>query len=554
MSDNTKQPDLLFETSWEVCNKVGGIYTVLSTKAKTLYKQFGDNLIFVGPDVWTDETPSPFFTESNTILKEWQQKANLPEGVSVRIGRWNIPGTPIVILVKFTALYQYKNQFYAEMWEKFKVDSLHAYGDYDEGCAFGIASAMVIKSCASYLAKPNKNKIVAHFDEWTSGMGLLYLKAHAPEIATVFTTHATSIGRSICGNNKPLYDYFKNYNGDQMAMELNMQSKHSLEKAAAHYPDCFTTVSKITADECEQLLEKRPDVVTPNGFEREFVPKAKNFDIARKNAKSKLLEVATALTGKSFPANTFLIATSGRSEYRNKGLDLFIDTINNLRNDRTVHTAPIIAFILVPGWTMDARQDLENRLQQSKRPADALEDPIITHTLHNYSCDAIYNRLQYLGIHNANTDNVNVIYVPCYLNGSDGIFNMSYYDLLIGMDAAIFASYYEPWGYTPHESIAFGVPTITTTLAGFGQWILSITENGGFNTCGVEVVKRTDSNYYSSIMDITGHIRKLTSAKPAELKQISKAAINTSKAAEWSKFISYYNTAYEIALNNLKKH
>ena len=308
MSDNTKQPDLLFETSWEVCNKVGGIYTVLSTKAKTLHKQFGDNLIFVGPDVWTDETPSPFFTESKTLLKEWQQKANLPEGVSVRIGRWKVPGNPIAILVKFTALYQYKNQYYAEMWEKFQVDSLHAYGDYDEGCAFGIAAALVIKSCASYLAKPNKNKIVAHFDEWTTGMGLLYLKAHAPEIATVFTTHATSIGRSICGNNKPLYDYFKNYNGDQMAAELNMQSKHSLEKAAAHNADCFTTVSKITADECEQLLEKRPHVVTPNGFEREFVPKAKNFDIARKNAKSKLLEVASALTGKSFPENTFLIA------------------------------------------------------------------------------------------------------------------------------------------------------------------------------------------------------------------------------------------------------
>ena len=439
------------------------------------------------------------------------------------------------------------------MWEKFQVDSLHAYGDYDEGCAFGIAAALVIKSCASYLAKPNKNKIVAHFDEWTTGMGLLYLKAHAPEIATVFTTHATSIGRSICGNNKPLYDYFKNYNGDQMAAELNMQSKHSLEKAAAHNAGCFTTVSKITADECEQLLEKRPHVVTPNGFEREFVPKAKNFDIARKNAKSKLLEVASALTGKSFPENTFLIATSGRSEFRNKGLDLFIDTINNLRNDRTTPTTPIIAFILVPGWTMDARRDLELQLK-SKKPAEALEDPVITHTLHNYSSDAIYNRMQYLGIHNASYDNVNVIYVPCYLNGSDGIFNMNYYELLIGMDAAVFASYYEPWGYTPHESTAFGVPTITTTLAGFGQWILSITENGGFNTCGVEVVKRTDSNYYSSIMDITAHIRKLISAKPAELKQISKAAINTSKAAEWSKFISYYDTAYEIALNNLEKH
>ena len=271
MLDTKKKPDFLFEISWEVCNKVGGIYTVLSTKAKVLHKQLGDNLIFVGPDVWTDETPSPFFKESKTILKDWVLNNNLPEVIKVRVGRWDIPGKPIAKLVKFDSIYSRKNEIYAEMWEKFGVDSLHAYGDYDEGCAFGVAAAMVIDSCASHLAKRN-SQIIAHFDEWTTGMGLLYLKAHAPRIATVFTTHATSIGRSICGNGKPLYDYFTAYNGDQMASELNMQSKHSVEKAAAHNADSFTTVSEITAKECTQLLDKTPDVVTPNGFERDFVP------------------------------------------------------------------------------------------------------------------------------------------------------------------------------------------------------------------------------------------------------------------------------------------
>lgn len=551
MTDNIVKPDLLFEASWEVCNKIGGIYTVLSTKAKVLHKQYGDSLIFVGPDVWSKENPSPYFKESKTVLKNWLANLNLPEGINVRVGRWNIPGNPIAILVKFKNLYKQKNAFYAEMWEKYHVDSLHAYGDYDEGCAFGIAAAMVIKSCATAIAK-NNSRIVAHFDEWTTGMGLLYLKTQAPDIATVFTTHATSIGRSICGNNKPLYDYFRSYNGDQMAVELNMQSKHSLEKAAAHNADCFTTVSKITADECEQLLEKRPHVVTPNGFEREFVPRAKNFDIARKNARQRLLEVASALTGKKFPDDTFLLTTSGRNEYRNKGLDVFLDVVNNLRTKINGKTErPIIAFVLVPAWAMAARKDLQEKLSTGKKANAPLEDPVLTHTLHNYTTDTIYNRIQYLGMHNAPTDKVNIIYAPCYLNGNDGIFNRTYYEMLIGMDAAVFASYYEPWGYTPHEGIAFGVPTITTNLAGFGQWVLSSFTNS-FESCGVKVAERTDSNYYSSVMDISSYICELWAMKPAKAKQISKTAIDASKEAEWEKFIKHYDLAYHIALQNLK--
>ena len=158
------------------------------------------------------------------------------------------------------------------MWKRYGVDSIHAYGDYDEACAFSHAAGIVIESLYNFIGGDTK-KVIAHFDEWTTGMGLLYTKWKMPSIATIFTTHATSVGRSICFNNKPLYDYLKGYNGDQMAAELNMQSKHSLEKAAAHNADCFTTVSDVTAIECEQLLEKRPDVVTPNGFESDFVPR-----------------------------------------------------------------------------------------------------------------------------------------------------------------------------------------------------------------------------------------------------------------------------------------
>ncbi|MDE6288864.1 MAG: glycogen/starch synthase [Muribaculaceae bacterium] len=544
-----KAKEYIFEVSWEVCNKVGGIYTVLSTKAKSLHDVYKDHLIFIGPDVWSAEHPAPDFIESSSLLKGWREKALLPEGVEVRVGRWDIPGRPIAILVKFEALYATKDAFYGHMWNRFGVDSLHAYGDYDEACAFSRAAGEVIESLVEYFQEKSKDaEFIAHFDEWTTGMGLLLIKDRLPSVATVFTTHATSIGRSICGNGKPLYDQLKNYNGDQMARELNMESKHSLEKAAAREADCFTTVSDVTARECEQLLERKPDIVTPNGFEPGFVPSRTRFAKARSNARAKLLSVARALTGRNLPENTFLFATSGRCEYRNKGLDAFCDAVARIDDCGTPR--PAVAFVMVPAWVAGPRPDLQQAISSGDNTG--LADPVITHNLHNYNEDAVNRRIHDLGFASTRRDgSLSLIYVPCYLNGKDGIFNTSYYDLLIGMDATVFPSYYEPWGYTPLESIAFGVPTITTSLSGFGQWIKTTTENS-FADCGVCVVDRGDCDYDRVVEDIANNISSLMNSTPENAAAVSKTAAATAKAFDWSRFIDYYHKAYDIALKNNK--
>ena len=545
--------DLLLETSWEVCNKIGGIYTVLSTKAATLQKNYKDKTIFIGPDVWSEDNPSPYFIENRTLLKKWLLEANLPEGVDVRVGRWNIPGKPIVVLVRFDGMYAVKDQFYGRMWQLYGVDSLHAYGDYDEACAFSHAAGIVAESLFNYysahklVSDPKNPKFISHYDEWTTGMGLLYIKANCPEVATIFTTHATSIGRSICGNGKPLYDQLPNYNGDQMARELNMESKHSLEKAAATQADCFTTVSEVTARECQQLLDRRPDVVTPNGFENNFVPSQAKFKSARSAARQKMLDVATALTGNAYPDDTFIIATSGRCEYRNKGIDLFLDSMHRLAGK----TLPekVLAFIMVPAWVDKGRSDLALAMETKDRPK--LPSPFITHDVHNFDSDPILCRIRQIGFNNSADDKVSVIYVPCYLNGSDGIFNMSYYQLMPGFDATVFPSYYEPWGYTPLESVAWGVPTVTTSLSGFGQWILDSFDNS-FKACGVRVETRTDSNYETVRDNISDDLQSLIDATKSEKTAISKAAVATAAAAAWTNFISYYITAFDIALRNAK--
>lgn len=540
MTAKNQEIDFIFECSWEVCNKIGGIYTVLSTKAKTLQDKHKDKVTFIGPDVWTVENPSPWFTEVRTPLSAWAKSAELPCGLKVRVGRWNIPGRPIAVLVKFDSLYDSRNEFYGHMWDRFGVDSLHAYGDYDEGCAFARAAGMVIESIVNWLGDKAGN-VIAHFDEWTTGMGLLYVADRLPQVATVFTTHATSIGRSICGNGKPLYDNLRAYDGDQMACELNMEAKHSLEKTAAHVADAFTTVSDVTADECEQLLGRRPDVVTPNGFENGFVPARTRRKSARKAARASMLSVARALTGDELPDDrTLIVISSGRCEYRNKGLDVFLDAMARLDSENPER--PIVGFVMVPAWVQEARPELRAALDENR--TCGMPDPVLTHWLNNYNEDPVNRRVHELGFA-CGRHKVHVIYVPCYLNGNDGIFNKTYYELLPGADATVFASYYEPWGYTPLESIAFGVPTVTTCLSGFGQWIETCVRPD-FRNSGVEVVRRTDSNYGEVVDGISAAIRTL--ADGSDAPQISAAAEATAEKALWQHFIVYYDEAYSLAL------
>ena len=529
-------PNYIFESSWEVCNKVGGIYTVLSTRANTLYNVFHERLFFIGPDIWKG-IDNPLFIECKELHADWKKHALVNEQLSVRLGRWNIPGSPTVILVDFQPFYAQKDAIYAEMWNLYQVDSLHGYGDYDEASMFSYAAGKVVESFYRFNLSP-ENKVIYQPHEWMTGMGALYLQHAVPEIATIFTTHATSIGRSIAGNNKPLYDFLFAYNGDQMAQELNMQSKHSIEKQTAHAVDCFTTVSEITNRECKQLLQKEADVVLMNGFEDDFVPQGATFTGKRKRARSLLLSVANKLMGTKLDDSTLILGTSGRYEFKNKGIDVFLESLNRLRCDKHL-SRNVLAFITVPAWVKEPRQDLKERLLSKKTFDTALEYPFLTHWLHNMEYDNVLGTLSRLGMQNAPEDKVKVIFVPCYLDGHDGIFNKDYYDILLGEDLSIYPSYYEPWGYTPLESVAFKVPTITTDLAGFGLWVNSLTDQNGIND-GVEVLHRSDSNYCEVAENIKESILFFSLKDSSEIKNIRKRAANVAEQALWKHFIKYY--------------
>lgn len=542
-------PDYIFEASWEVCNKVGGIYTVLSTRANTLQAKFHDRVLFVGPDFWQGKE-NPLFMESDNLCAAWKKHAAENDNLSVRVGRWNIPGEPIVILVDFQPFFAKKNEIYTEMWNRYQVDSLHAYGDYDEASMFSYAAGKVVESFYRYNLTEN-DKVVYQAHEWMTGMGALYLQANVPEIATIFTTHATSIGRSIAGNNKPLYDYLFAYNGDQMAQELNMQSKHSIEKQTAHYVDCFTTVSEITNNECKELLDKSADVLLLNGFEDDFVPKGSTYTGKRKRARAAFLHVAGKLLGQELADDTLIIGTSGRYEFRNKGIDVFLEAMNRLNRDKNLKKN-VLALVSVPGWVGDCREDLLQRLKSREKFTTPLECPFITHWLHNMTHDQVLDMLKYLGMGNRPEDKVKVIFVPCYLDGKDGIFNKLYYDLILGMDLTVYASYYEPWGYTPLESVAFYVPTVTTDLSGFGRWVNGLKDQHGIDD-GVEVLHRSDYNYSEVADGIKDTVSAFSSKSDAEVKAIRKRAGKVAEQALWKHFIQYYYQAYDFALRRAAK-
>lgn len=489
------QPDYIFETSWEVCNRVGGIYAVLSTRAASMQAEHPDKVFFFGPDF--GDHSDIYFKEDKRLLKSWKSRV---DNIPVRVGRWKVPGEPIAVLLKFDALWARKDEIYAWAWENFKVQSHAAYGDYDESCLFGYAAGMVMESLYRHLTDSGRFNFCAHANEWQTAFSIFYLRNHCPRIATLFTTHATGIGRSIAGNGKPLYDYFEGYHGDQMAEELNMVSKHSVEKQAAHWADCFTTVSYITARECAQLLDKKVDIETPNGFEPTFVPKGKEFDRKRAEAREALRKVAGELLGGTVPQNALLVAIAGRQEWKNKGIDVFAAALDKLAQKIYHSDQPereVVAFVMIP----------------------------------------------YLDRAPSRKGKVSAVFVPYYLNGHDPLFGKTYYDLLIGMDITVFPSYYEPWGYTPLESCAFHVPTITTSLAGFGEWAARQKEQGG-----VVVIERNDSNFDEVTERVADELLRFDRLSKEEKAHAREQAAALAKKADWKHFFKYYRKAYEIAL------
>lgn len=527
------------EVSWEVANKVGGIYTVLSSRAGEMMLRHGaEQVLFVGPRLRPLEEMVDFRAE--TFCTTLPSHISLL-GVELPItqGYWLTPGGEAqTILVDYKPLATVRDQLYYLMWQRYGIQSDLGYGDYDDSCLFAVAAAATLLAVTPQLALPGSQPI-AIYNEWITGMGLLYHRLQQPNLRSLFITHATTVGRSICSNGKDLYRYFAGYHGDQMASELHVEAKHALEKAAAHTATIFATVSEVTALECTQLLERTP-VVLPNGFHALATSRFKT------KARQRLIEVASQLYGKTFdPKGTTLVATSGRYEYRNKGIDLIVNSLESLLQQQAKLSSDLSLYFFIPAWVAEPRADLAYLLSDPNPESSTtpLEYPYLTHWLHNLREDTLAGRLGELFKRGATAQRIYPIFVPTYLDGHDGILDLPYYDLLSALDLTLFPSYYEPWGYTPLESIAYGVPTVTTDLSGFGQAILEFYGESATDSLqhGVQVIPRRDHDDAFVTQALATILEQATAGLP---KTCYKQAQQTASQALWTHYYDYYIEAY----------
>lgn len=532
----------LFEVSWEVCNKVGGIYEVVASKVLQAQEEFGDNYFLIGPLL----SSHPEFEETDEPIWNEFRHALLAKNIRCHFGRWNIPGRPRAILVDFKNKYN-KNQLFAELWEKYGVDSLLGGFDYQEPVFFSYACGEVIATIHNnYLAKQNIGAI-AHFHEWMCGAGLLAVKTIAPDVATVFTTHATMLGRALAGTATDIYKQMHSINPKQEAMIHNITAKCSMELVSAREADVFTTVSQITAEEASAFLHRKADVITTNGLDLRVMPDySKERSLAEK-CRAKLLKPVEKLLRRKAPQDLKIVAISGRYEYHNKGVDVFLEALADMNTKLKGSDTNVLALCLVMGGHHGLNQDAVCGDPNVK--PDQYSDASFITPFHVYDQphDSILNACKTFGLDNNPSNNVQVLFVPAMLDGHDGFFDMEYFEILAGCDLSVFPSWYEPWGYTPHEAAAYGVPTITTDLSGFGLWVRDLKASTETAKAGVDVIGRHNLAYEGTVKALEESMLFYIHKSQEELLPLRKAARMVAEESTWEHFYPHYCEAYERA-------
>ncbi|RKO98151.1 hypothetical protein CXG81DRAFT_11100, partial [Caulochytrium protostelioides] len=529
---------LLFEVAWEVANKVGGIYTVLKTKAPVTAEEYGDRYCLIGP---LSYKTAPMEVERIAKPKNEAMRVTLDclshHGIKFLYGRWLIDGAPRVLLLDTSSAYHRMNEWKTDLYNTAGVPSPSDDHETNEAIVFGYLVAWFLgefayrqKQLAGTLSRSDEKSgkavqprqeraIIAHFHEWLAGVALILIRKRDLPLATIFTTHATLLGRYLCAGDVDFYNNLKYFDVDAEAGKRGIYHRYCIERAAAHCADVFTTVSHITAYEAEWLLKRKPDGVTPNGLNVIKFSALHEFQNLHARAKAKIHEFTRGhfYGHNDFDLeNTIYFFTAGRYEYRNKGVDMFIESLARLNHRLKHYNSPVtvIAFIIMPAKThsftvealkgqavvkqlRDTVSEMHHNIGQRifdqaargivpdsrniatehdlvalKRRIYALKrdglPPIVTHNMADDSKDPILNQIRQVRLFNAPEDRVKIIFHPEFLNSNNPLFSMEYEEFVRGCHLGVFPSYYEPWGYTPAECTVMGVPSITTNLSGFG--------------------------------------------------------------------------------------
>jgi glycogen(starch) synthase len=588
-----------FEVSWEVCNKVGGIYTVVVSKARQMIKYYGhDNYCCIGP--YFPKKAYGIFEEKSPPEKMKSAFEKLHQmGIDCHYGTWLVTGNPQVILIDFAPFTSQANNIKKELWDAFQLDTMGTtWYDVDEPVVWSWAAGKLIKELSSACEGP----CVAQFHEWLAGAGLLFLKKNQVPVGTIFTTHATMLGRTLASADINLYDILDQINPEQEARNRGqgLWAKYQIERLCAQNAGAFTTVSEITGMEAEKLLGRKPDVLLFNGLDMEKFPTFEESSVRHKLFKNKIFDFVLTYF---FPYyqfdldNTLIYFLSGRYEFHDKGIDVFIRALGKL-NDKLKAEGlkkTVVVFFWVPGNIRGVKSELienktyysdlrdfvhenidetqahilnslmanteisknaifdEEELEEIRRKVLRFRrkgtPPICTHDLYNQDEDVIHRTLIEVGLDNMADDRVKVVYYPIYLTGTDGLLNLSYYESMQGGHLGVFPSYYEPWGYTPLEAGALGVPSVTSDLAGFGRYICAECKTGP--DPGIWTLQRYQKNDNQVVEQLSEILYYYTTLSKQRRIQNKITARKVAETCDWSEFVTRYIEAHNIAVDKI---
>ena len=594
------QPPLLFEVAWEVCWQLGGIYTVLKTKAAAMLEKWGDRYCLIGP--YNPHTAPMEFEEQPTYgsIRDTLQRLH-DQGIKCYFGRWLVPGRPRVILIDHRSRYPHMAEDKYLMWKDHHIDTPPGDGEVNDVVAFGFA---VTEFFRRFTEVVKDRPILAHFHEWMGGVAVPRLAHLRVPIATVFTTHATLLGRYLASDNPYFYDHLPWINPDEQAAKYNIYPKFAIERAAAHASTVFTTVSDVTSFEAEKLLGRKPDAILPNGLNIQRFAAPHEFQYLHSEHKQRIHDF---VMGHFFPSYTFdldrtlYLFTAGRYEYRNKGFDLYIEALYRLnqRMKEMLDPPTIVAFIVTRAQTRNINvQVLQNQsmfdelrntcneveAQMGRRlfnaaatgrmptyaelmPEDAAvrlkramhawrktyQPLIVTHDLADDANDPVLKHLRHRQLLNGPDDPVKVIFHPEFVTATSPTISLDYEQFVRGCHVGIFPSYYEPWGYTPMECIALGVPAVTTDLSGFGAYVeshLSEKEGGRRRTDdgGMLVLKRRERGFDDTVDALVHYLMQFAQLNRRQRIELRNRVERQGENFDWSVLVRHYDDAHNIAL------
>lgn len=609
------QNTLLFEVATEVANRVGGIYSVLKSKAPVTVAQYKDNYTLIGPlNLATyqgeveqiDWTAEDAFSEE---LKPIQQVLHSMSSRGVRFvyGRWLIDGSPRVLLFELTSVSGFLNEWKGDLWSLVGIPSPEHDKETNDAILLGYTVAWFLGEMAHL---DHQHAIITHCHEWLAGVVLPLCRKRRIDVVTIFTTHATLLGRYLCAaGNVDFYNNLANFDVDQEAGKRGIYHRYCIERAAAHTSDVFTTVSQITALEAEHLLKRKPDGILPNGLNVVKFQAVHEFQNLHATKKEKINEFVRGHFHGSFDFdldNTLYFFTAGRYEYKNKGADMFIEALARLNYRLKVSGSKktVVAFIIMPAknksFTVEALRSqavvkaLENSVNEvtslvgkriferamryphmgmhSEIPTDLDEllknsdkvllkkrvlalrrpdgelPPVVTHNMVDDANDAILNQIRHVQLFNHPSDPVKIIFHPEFLSANNPILSLDYDEFVRGCHLGVFPSYYEPWGYTPAECTVMGVPSITTNLSGFGAYMEDLIETDQAKDYGIYIVDRRFKAPDESVEQLVDQMEEFVKKNRRQRINQRNRTERLSDLLDWRRMGLEYVKARQLAL------